>query len=105
MNHRFPIGKESIEDTGYECIPEKVTITWHGQSNELKQFLVRSKNRQESMHTRLKSFNCLCRRFRHRKSTQNKMDLHTMCVEAVCVIVQYDTENGSPILMCKNYLL
>ena len=78
-------------------MPEKVTITRDGQSKDLKQFLGRAKNRQESLHTRLKSFNYLYHRFRHGKSTQNKMELHKMCVEAVCVIVQYDMENGSPI--------
>ena len=96
LYHMLPPGKKAIADSGYEGMPEKVTITRHGQSKELKQFLGRAKNRQESLHTRLKSFNCLYHRFRHGKSTQNKMDLHNMCVESVCVIVQYDMENGSP---------
>ena len=97
LYHMLPKGKKAIGDSGYEGMPEKVTITRDGQSDDLKQFLGRAKNRQESLHTRLKSFNCLYHRFRHGKSTQNKMELHKMCVEAVCVIVQYDMENGSPI--------
>ena len=97
LYHMLPKGKKAIGDSGYEGMPEKVTITRDGQSKDLKQFLGRAKNRQESLHTRLKSFNCLYHRFRHGKSTQNKMELHKMCVEAVCVIVQYDMENGSPI--------
>ena len=97
LYHMLPEGKKAIGDSGYEGMPEKVTITRDGQSKDLKQFLGRAKNRQESLHTRLKSFNCLYHRFCHGKSTQNKMELHKMCVEAVCVIVQYDMENGSPI--------
>ena len=97
LYHILPTGKKAIGDSGYEGMAEKVTITRHGQSKELKQLLGRAKNRQESLHSRLKSFNCLYHRFRHGTSTQDKMDLHKMCVESVCVIVQYDMENGSPI--------
>ena len=97
LYHQLPKGKKAVADSGYEGMPEKVTITRHGQSKELKQFLGRVKNRQESMHTQLKLFNCLYHCFRHGKSTQDKMDLHKMCVESVLVIVQYDVENGSPI--------
>ena len=78
-------------------MPEKVTITQEGQSEDLKKFLGRAKNRQESLHTRLKSFNCLYHRFRHEKSTQNKMNFHQICVHAVSVIVQFGMENGNPI--------
>ena len=94
---QLPAGKKAIADSGYVGMPEKVTITRDGQSSELRKFLGRAKNRQESLHTRLKSFRILGSRFRHGKSTQNKMDLHQSCVEAVCVIVQYDMENGNPI--------
>ena len=97
LYHVLPKGKKAIGDSGYEGMPEKVTITREGQSEDLKKFLGRAKNRQESLHTRLKSFNCLYHRFRHGKSTQNKMDLHQMCVDAVSVIVQFDMENGNPI--------
>lgn len=94
---KLPDGKKAIGDSGYEGMPEKVTVTRDGQSKELKQFLGRAKNRQESLHSRLKSFGALNDRFRHGKSTKDKLDLHQMCVDAVCVAVQYDMENGRPI--------
>ena len=86
LYHKLPAGKKAIGDSGYEGMPSKVTITRHGQSEELKQFIGPDKNSQESMHTRLKSFNSLYYRLRHGKSTQNKMDLHKVCVEAIDVI-------------------
>lgn len=94
---QLPPGKKAIADSGYAGMPEKVTITKGGQSKDLKGFLGRAKNRQESIHTRFKSFNVLSGCFRHGQSTKSKLDLHKMCVEAVCVIVQYDMENGNPI--------
>jgi hypothetical protein len=90
---KLPMGKKAIGDSGYEGMPEKVTVTRSGQSKELKEFLGRAKNRQESLHTKLKSYRILSHNFRHgKKGTQDKIDLHQMCVEAVCVIVQYDSK-------------
>jgi hypothetical protein len=92
LYYALPQGKRAIGDTGYEGVPEKVTITQGDQSRELKNFLDQAKNRQETLHTRLKLSNCLHRCFCHEKLTQNTMALHKMCVEAVCVIVQYDMD-------------
>jgi len=95
---KLPVGKKGIADSGYEGMPEKITVTRSGQSTELKKFLGRAKNRQESLHSRLKSYRILGNTFRHgKKGTQDKLDLHQMSVEAVCVIVQYDMEAGRPI--------
>ena len=91
------LGKKAIADSAYDGI-DKVTISRGGHSKELKQWLGRAKNRQESLHSRLKSFNILGHRFCHgRKGTQDKLNLHQTCVEAVSVLVQYDMECGSPI--------
>ena len=46
---------------------------------------------------RMKRFRVLSTRFRHRKGTKQKMELHKACAEAVCVIVHYRMENGSPL--------
>lgn len=95
---KLPMGKKGIADSGYEGMPEKLTLTRSGQSKDLKQFLGRAKNRQETLHSRLKSYRILGSKFRHgKKGTQDKLDLHQMCVEAICVIVQYDMEAGRPI--------
>ncbi len=85
-----------IGDSGYVGEPDKVVITKDEHSSEFKEFLARAKNRQETFHWRLKSFNILGHRFRHGKSTQSRMDLHKMAVELVAGIVQYDYENGHP---------
>jgi len=53
--------------------------------------------RQESLHTRLKFFNILGHRFRHGTSTEHRMTMHKMAVEAVCTIVNYDFEHGHPL--------
>lgn len=65
-------------------------------SPELRQFLARAKNRQETFHTRLKNFKILGLRFRHGVNTEDKMRLHKMAVEAVAGIIQFDYENGHP---------
>ena len=61
-----------------------------------REFLARAKNRQETFHWRRKAFNILGHRFRHGKSTNHRMKLHKMAVEAVVVMIQYDYENGHP---------
>jgi hypothetical protein len=64
---------------------------------ELNVLLTRDANRVEPEHehetfnSRLKNFHCLDDRFRH------GIDKHKICFEAICVIVQYQLENGSPL--------
>ena len=93
---KIPSGKRAVGDSGYKGVP-RVTVTRRKHSRGLKKFLTRAKQRQESFHTRLKSFHILRYRFRHGSSTESKMETHKMCVEAICVIVQYDLENGHPL--------
>ena len=85
-----------IGGSGYVGEPSKVVVTKAEHSSEFKEFLARAKNRQETFHWRLKSFNILGHRFRHGKSTEERMKLHKMAVELVAGIVQYDYENGHP---------
>ena len=75
---------------------DKIIITKDGQSKQLKEFLARVKNREETMHTRLKAFSCLGNWFRHVSGMEDKMKLHGECVTAITVMVQYDFENGRP---------
>jgi len=71
-------------------------MTKDEHSSEHKEYLARAKNRKETFHWRLKSFNILGHRFRHGTSTEERMELHKMVVELVSGIVQYDYENGHP---------
>jgi hypothetical protein len=89
-------GEKCVGDSGYAGEPAKVVVTKDEHSSEFKEFLARAKNRQETFHWRLKSFNILGHRFRHGVNTQDKMDLHKMANEAVVGIVQYDYDNGHP---------
>ena len=66
------------------------TIALDGHSKKVKDFINAAKARQESYHWRLKTYTVLSGRFRHGKSTDEKMAMHKMCTEAVCVIVKYD---------------
>jgi len=91
---KMPKGTKGIGDSGYVGI-ENIIIYREEHSLEFKEFMGRAKNRQETLHSRLKSFNVLKSRFRHGQGTQSKMAYHKICVEAVCVMVQYSFENGN----------
>ena len=92
-----PDGVMGVADDGYRGEPKKIVTTKSEHSSEMKNFLGRAKNRQESLHSRLKSFNILKNSFRHGSGTDDRMQFHKDCVYAVCVIVQYDMENGHPL--------
>jgi hypothetical protein len=94
---KMPPGMRGVGDSGYGGEPEKITVSKSEHSKEMREFLARVKNREESLHTRFSSFGVLKERFRHGKGTKQKMDFHQTCAEAVCVIVQYDLENGHPL--------
>jgi hypothetical protein len=94
---KIPEGKLAVGDSGYKGEPEKIVCTDEDHHPALKKFMGRAKNRQESLHTRLRSFAILSDRFHHGTGTQQRMDLQQACVEAVCVIVQYDIENDHPL--------
>ena len=87
---RIPDGKKAVGDSAYEGIPEKVTVKRQGHPKDILEFLNRAQNRQETYHSRLENYKILTHRFRHGKSSDDKMDLHRMAVEAVAVIVEYD---------------
>ena len=61
----------------------------------MKKVFARLKARQELIHARFKNFHVLSEPFRHGTDVTNKKELHQTCVEAVCVLVQYDIENDS----------
>lgn len=61
---KLPEGKKAVGDSGYGGEPKKVVVSKPQHSPEFRKFLARAKNRQESFHTRLKSFNILGSRFR-----------------------------------------
>lgn len=93
---KVPEDELMIGDSGYNGEPSKIVVSKDEHSPEFAEFLARAKNRHETFHTRLKSFNILKDRFRHGRNTEERMRLHKMAVELVSGIVQYDYENGHP---------
>lgn len=87
---KYKNGQKTIGDSAYDGIPEVATVSRTGQSLQVRQFINRAKARGESYHSRLTNFGVLTTSFRHGSSTENKMDLHKMCAEAISVIVQFD---------------
>ncbi len=95
---QIPKGKKLIGDSGYKGEPSKISATVDEHSAEVKEFFARAKSRQETINTRLKSFTVLSGRFCHGKGAENKLRVHQTCFEAICVLVQYDMENGHPLM-------
>ena len=87
---QVPEGKKVIGNSGYKGEPSKLSTSVDEHSDKVKEFFARSKSRQETINTRLKSFNVLSGRFRHGKGVENKLEAHQRVFEAVCVLVQYD---------------
>jgi hypothetical protein len=88
---KIPAGKKVIGDKGY--IGEKDIISTPNSHDppDVRHFKSRARARQESFNARIKNFACLDVRFRH------GIHNHKTCFEAVCVIAQYQLENGSPL--------
>ncbi len=96
----MPKGTKAIADAGYIGQEDKVIIYWQEHSMEFKKFIGRARNRQETLHTRIKPFNVLKARFRHGQGTKSKMVYHKICMEAACVLVQCSFANGCTLFQC-----
>jgi hypothetical protein len=90
---KIPAGKKAVADRGYrgEKGKEKLSIRNPRDSDALKQFKKRVRARHENFNARIKVFKILAERFRH------GVKRHKAILEAVCVLVQYDMENGHPL--------
>ena len=88
-------GKMAIADRGYvsERADERKLFALPNPlyPPELMNFKSRARCRHESFNGRIKVFECLSDTFRH------GVEKHKIAFEAVCVIVQYQMDNGSPI--------
>jgi hypothetical protein len=91
LKQKIGNNQRAIGDSGYSGEPKKVSITRPSDSTEVKKFKARVKSRHETFNGRLKCFNVLDTAFRH------DISQHKQCFEAVCIAVQYDLENGSPL--------
>jgi hypothetical protein len=86
-------GKLCIVDRGYINFKHRDKLSWPNpyDSKQVNNFKSRARLRHETFNGRIKFFNILKETFEHAQ------DLHKCVFEAVCVIVQYQMENGSPL--------
>jgi hypothetical protein len=84
-------GKKGIGDGGYRGHPGEMSTPNSHDSKEANKFKSRALKRHEKFNGLTKNFDCLSGRFRH------SVDRFKNCFEAVCVICQYQMENGSPL--------
>jgi hypothetical protein len=91
LKNKIPAGKRAIDDKGYRGEPNTISTPSSRDPEELRRFKSRARARHESFNGRIKNFKCLAERFCHGKHK------HQICFEAVCVIVQYQLEKGSPL--------
>jgi hypothetical protein len=78
----------AIGDGGCNGHPEEISSTNAHDSKEVKCFKSRALKGHEHFNGYTKAFGCLSSRFRH------STDCFANCFEAVCVICQYQVENG-----------
>jgi DDE superfamily endonuclease len=92
LRSKVPVLKKVIADNGYQCQDDNNLSTPNKfDSEEVKEFNKRARARHETLNKRLKDFNVLKDSFGH------ELDKHKFVFEAVCVLVQYDMNNGLPL--------
>lgn len=91
LMNAIPPGKLITGDRGYRGLPNLISTTNPRDPKELRVFKRRARARHESFNKRLKDFQCLQNCFRHGVAN------HQFVFYAVCVIVQFQMENGSPL--------
>ena len=82
------VGKKGIGDLGYTGHYNELSLQNPHDSKEVDRFKSRALKRHERFNGYTKAFDCLSGRFRH------SVKRFANCFEAVCVICQYQIENG-----------
>jgi hypothetical protein len=91
LKDKIPVGKKAIGDNGYRGEGAVMSCPNSHDAALLRELKGRARARHETFNGRLKNFACLDQRFRH------GIHKHKMVFIAVCVIVQYQMDNGSPL--------
>lgn len=81
----------ALGDQGYRGFPEKVHTKDALDSREVRKFKNRVAARHETFNGRIKNFASLANRWRH------GLEKHKIVLEAICIICQYDIDNGRPL--------
>lgn len=90
LKSQMPAGKKGIADRGYRGEPTLSTRN-DLDTEPVRDYKRRARARHETFNGRLKRFKILDERFRH------GFQKHKVVMESVCVLVQYDMENGHPL--------
>jgi hypothetical protein len=90
--HLIPPNKKVIGDKGYNGLGEMNGRTNQGDNEVVRRFKRRARCRQETVNSRIKSFRCLQVPFHH------QLGFHRDVFNAVCIVVQYQLDNGSGLL-------
>ena len=88
----IPDGKKVIADRGYRGEPQVVSLPNNLDDPVVKKFKSRARCRQETFNARLKNFAVLANCFQH-----NNHEKHKAVFEAICVVCQFQLENGHPL--------
>ena len=95
LKQKIKPGKKAIADRGYITSREDEQMLSLPNpmydSKELNNFKSRARLRHETFNGRLKNYEILQHTFRHGEKK------HKLVFEALCVTVQYQMENGSPV--------
>jgi hypothetical protein len=91
LYYKIPDGKKAIGDGGYKGEPSKISYTRELDPSDVKKWKGRVKARHETFNKRIKDFRILSEVFR------SDIKKHGLVFNAVCVLCQYDMENGHPL--------
>ena len=89
--HKIPTGKKVIADRGYAGLEKCVCIPSTRDAPHVRKFSSRVRCRHETFNGRIKNFSSMNETWIH------GIEKHKMALEAVCVILQYQMDNGSPL--------
>ena len=93
-------GKKAIGDEGYRGFPDEMSTANSLDSDDVKQFKARARQRHEVYNSKLKQFGILSERFRCKNNPNDNFSVDEklqMSFEAVNVVVQYKMEKGEPL--------
>ena len=96
LGSKMPEGKKVFADGAYESIPECVTRMNACETGAVKAIRKRALARQESFFSRLKVMNIFRDRFR--SHSKDRFEQHEKFFLAACILIQYDMENGAPLM-------
>ena len=91
LQNMIPEGYRVVADRGYVGEPTQICTPNSHDPAELRKFKSRARAGHETFNAHIKNFRCPEERFRH------GVNNHKTVFEALCIICQYQLENGSPL--------